>query len=126
MNIFLITKISLTLVLLILNILYIYFTSMNDTPITTQNSKIVVLSWVIAVFGFLTCVFAASVPLPFNLKMSFFIIGIILLVIGISGLIVGMNKNEENKADDYNKISSILSIITFFTIGNLSSSIFQI
>ena len=119
------TKILLTVLLVILDFLYIYFTSMKDTPISKQNENMVILSWTILVLGAVNFGLTA-LPLPFTVRISFIVIGISLSAIGIAGLVVGMSNNDENKSDDYNRIAAALTAITFFAVGNASSPFIRI
>ena len=116
-----IMHIIVTVILSGLSIIYIVLISMKDTPISTKNENVKILSWVIACIGLLFWIVPFLIPLTFLLRKYVYILGAILLALGISGLVFGYQiKDEESKVDMYNKISYSLAAITFFAIGNLS------
>lgn len=120
-NVYIYTVIFL---LLIISIIYMFLIADEKSSIAQQNKNLLVLSWITTSFGALLIFLPFALlafPLPFNIRVCMIVMGIILSAIGGFGLFIGYNDKftDESKADKYNIISSVLSAVSFFALGNV-------
>lgn len=111
--------------LLSLSIAYMFLLADEKSSIAQQNKNLLVLSWITTSFGallfFITFALLSFPLINFKIKICMFVMGIILGIVGGFGLFIGYNDKftDENKADKYNMISSVLSAVSFFALGNI-------